>query len=201
MSALIPTLVARFAAIDAEVDALVASTGLACPPGCGACCLSPEVEAAPEELAYWADEWVRRGSAEATLARLSALESAGSSTCVLYEPSSSDGRSGRCGAYAWRPLICRLFGFAARTNRLEQKELVVCKTMAAASPARTQAAATAVQAGSPAPDFATHAHGLIADLGGLGGTRLPINQALKQALHKRLLKQQLSDAAAAGDPE
>lgn len=199
MTSLNVALGAHFQALDGEIAALQAATGLACPPGCGACCLSPEVEAAPEELTLWAEEWVLQGRAEATLARLETLEAEGIPTCALYEPSSADGRDGRCGAYAWRPLVCRLFGFAARTNRHEQKELVVCRTMAAASPAVTRSAALAVAAGLPAPDFASHAHGLSAALGGRGDRRLPINQALKAALQKRLLEQRL--AALEASPE
>lgn len=188
------TLGARFEAIDREVDALVAATGLACPPGCGACCLSPEVEAAPEELALLAQEWVRRGEALALLERLATLETEGRRQCALYRPSSEDGRQGRCGAYAWRPLVCRLFGFAARHDRRGRTELVVCAVMSSAAPETTAAAARQVAAGTPAPLFGDHAHGLIADFGGRGTERLPINQALRQALERALLSARLSAA-------
>ena len=182
----------RFEAIDEQVDALVAATGLACPSGCGACCLSPEVEAAPEELELLAQEWVRRGEARALLDRLAALEAEGRRQCALYRPSSEDGRQGRCGAYAWRPLVCRLFGFAARHDRRGQPELVLCAVMSAAAPEATAQAARQVAAGAPAPLFGDHAHGLIADLGGRGSERLPINQALRQALERALLHARLA---------
>jgi len=36
---------------------------------------------------------------------------------------------GRCRYYSFRPLVCRLFGYAARRNKAGHPELRLCKTM------------------------------------------------------------------------
>jgi len=181
----------RLAAIDGEVEHFVAASGLACPPGCGACCLSPEVEATVVELAPMAAALIDAGRAEATLAALAAAPRP--APCVLYQPDPADPRRGRCSAYATRPLICRLFGFGARHGRDGRPELVTCKTMRAADPERMAAVSADELLVRRAPIMADHAHGLAADFPGEGTELLPINAALEQALHRELLHRRMAD--------
>jgi Fe-S-cluster containining protein len=47
--------------------------------------------------------------------------------CVFYKPVM--GGSGHCSQYRYRGLICRLFGFSARTNKYSQREFITCQTI------------------------------------------------------------------------
>lgn len=173
---------------DVATRAFAARTGLACPPGCGACCLSPHVEASVAELRPLAAALVAQGRAEEVLARVAALEAAGEARCALYEPAPDDPRRGRCGAYELRPLVCRLYGFSARRDRAGAPELVACRTMRAAAPDAVARAAAAV---AEAPLMGDHAHALAADAPGEDGRRLPIDRALRRALEAALLRARL----------
>lgn len=189
----------RLSAVDREVAAFVTATGLACPPGCGACCLSPEVESSPVELAPMAAALVDAGRADETLAALAAAPVPG--PCVLYRPDASDPRRGRCSAYATRPLLCRLFGFGARRTRAGRTELVACRTMRAADPERVAAAAGNELLLAHAPLMADHVHAVAAEAPGDGARLVPINLALREALERELFLRGLvaQDAGTAPD--
>jgi len=181
-------LVARFARADALTGGLRERAGLACPPGCGACCLSPEVETTALELRPLARELARAGRAGALLAELARRASAGDARCVLYAPEPGDARRGRCTAYGLRPLVCRLFGFAARRDRAGRLELVACRTMRAWDPAAVSRAERDVAAGGTAAVLPDEAHALAAEFPDAGARRLPINAALARALERELLR-------------
>lgn len=175
-------------AADRATARFAAASGLTCPPGCGACCASPDVTASAAELAPLAETFVQDGRALPTLEALAAGDRAG--PCVLYRPDPEDPRRGRCSAYADRPLLCRLFGFGARRSRTGALEPVACRTLLAAHP-------TAQADLTTAPVLADHAHALAADLPD-DARLLPINQALHDALHRALLHHHLTLAA---DPD
>ncbi len=181
----------RLEAVDGEVERFVAASGLTCPPGCGACCLSPDVEATVVELAPMAAALVAAGRAEATLAALAAAPRP--APCVLYTPDPANPRQGRCSAYATRPLICRLFGFGARHGRSGRPELAACKTMRAADPARMESVTSDELLVRRAPVMADHAHGLASDFPGEGSVLLPINVALELALQRELLHRRMTE--------
>lgn len=105
-----------------ELDRLVAEAtprlGLACAPGCGACCRRPsrEIEASAAELAPLARHLWTTDQAEAILA--AAREAGAEGWCALYQPGAdSPYPQGRCGHYAHRPLTCRLFGASALVDK------------------------------------------------------------------------------------
>ncbi len=178
--------VARFGVIDAEIDAFQAATGLACPPGCGACCNSPEVEATAVELEPTAEALIDAGRAEAVLQDLAAAPRPG--RCVLFAADPADSRRGRCSAYTTRPLICRLFAFGSRHDRAGRLELVSCRVMREADPARMAAAEGDRAALKLAPVMAEHAHAVGAEAPGHEALAQPINASLEFALRKALLR-------------
>jgi uncharacterized protein len=197
---------ARLVLADTQTEALSARTGLACPPGCGACCLSPEIETSVADLLPLAAELVRAGRAAGVLAEIERRSAGGERRCVLYEPDASDERRGRCAAYAHRPLVCRLFGFAARRDREGSPALVGCRTMRAAEPEAVARAEAHVREGGAVAFFADHAHALAAELPAEGAVQRPINEALGDALQRALLAERFGrlerepapDAALAG---
>lgn len=172
---------------DAQTAALRARTALACPPRCGACCLSPEVETSVAELLPMALELVRSGRAAALLETLAPDAPSPPERCALYAPDPDEPRRGRCQAYAERPLVCRLFGFTARRDRLGRPRLAACATMRAALPGDVAAAERALEAGLPAGVGGDLSQLLALELPGEGSEQLPINVALRRALERVLL--------------
>jgi Fe-S-cluster containining protein len=180
----------RHAEQDAGIERLVRATGLACPEGCGACCLSPEVETSVADVLPLAFALFARGAAEEALARARAARDAG--PCVLYAASPGDPRRGRCTVYAERPSICRLFGFASRRARGGGQEHAACRELRAAHPEASARAAAAVSGGLEAPRIDAEP-GAIALLAG-DARPLPINHALRLALERVGLQRSLAGA-------
>ncbi len=112
-----------YQAMSAEFSAYQSSTGLACLPGCGRCCLNPEIEASVFELIPMAlaiydegklDEWVEK------------LETTERNTCEAFIPGEQVG-AGQCGRYNERPSVCRMFGVAGYHNKQNQVTLSICR--------------------------------------------------------------------------
>jgi Fe-S-cluster containining protein len=55
---------------------------------------------------------------------LEQLEKKNDSLCLILNPTQAG--AGLCSQYKHRGLICRLFGYSARTNKYGRKELVTC---------------------------------------------------------------------------
>ena len=174
---------ALYRRLDRRIAAFRRAAGLACPPGCGECCLSPEVEATVLEMLPLALRLRRDGRLARTLAGLGSREPP--RRCVFYSPDPLGAFGGHCTVYPWRPLLCRLFGFASVADPESRPELAVCGRMRAADPGSARAAAEAVAAGRlKAPvmrDWSLAAYRLDP---ALGSGPQPINTALKQALER-----------------
>jgi len=112
-----------YSEIDRQIETFQQASGLQCPSGCGKCCENPEVETTPLEVLPLALELLRRDEAEHWLDKAS--ENA--RVCIFYQPDPLIAGNGRCGVYAWRPSLCRLFGFASIKNKYDRPELAACK--------------------------------------------------------------------------
>ena len=175
-----------YRAADDAIAAFQAATGLACPPGCGACCeeQTPFVRIADmEEIAA---AHVARGIGEQTLDR--ALAAGDERPCVIYEP----GRlPGGCTEYELRPTLCRLFGFGAVRDKHGKAALAACRVHKRETPEAAARAIAFVDGGGAAPmiaDWQAAADAASDD----GDMRLmPINVALARALERALLRDQL----------
>lgn len=173
---------AAYAGLDAEIAAFQAETGLECPSGCGQCCENPTVDATPLELLPLVLELFRRGETTLWLERARALGSPG--VCAFYQPDPVVPGNGRCRAYAWRPSLCRLFGFAAVRTKTGRPELAACARHKTACPSAVDRARAAIAAGVPVPTFADFATQVAALDPSWGGDRLPINEALQVAIER-----------------
>jgi len=181
MEATVDRLKDLYARIDAQTEAFARASGLCCPAGCGACCLSPEVEATELEMEWMAEHLLEQGLAEAVLERIAA--SGTPSPCVLYVPEAGNPRQGRCGHYGQRPVLCRLFAFAAVQDKTGRARLAACRVHREEQPEAAEAAVRAVEEGTlPVPLFAAAARGLLDIDPERGALRLPINAALRGAL-------------------
>lgn len=104
---------------------------------------------------------------------------------MFYQPDPLKNGQGRCGVYLWRPLLCRLFGFAAQKDKYGQPQLVTCSTMKSlCSYEYEQALENMHQGKLAAPLMQDYAMRLFNIDPHWGKEQLPINQAIKIALEK-----------------
>jgi uncharacterized protein len=182
--------------IDAETAAFGAAVGLSCPPSCGQCCDNPQVEATPIEMLPAALALARQGSITHWLAAIEAQ--IGPAYCIFYQPDPADAGRGHCLQYPWRPLICRLFGYAATLDKTGQPALASCRRHQRDRADTLALAQTSISAGLPVPQFASWQARLASLVPVWGQQYLPINQALRIALEQvglQLSYQRLAEPA------
>src|SRR6478609_355742 len=111
-----------FNKLDQEIASFQSWSGLHCKFGCGKCCFKPDIEATILEFLPFAYYLHKEGKAFDWLEK---LKSTDSDICLILNPTQSG--AGLCSEYTHRGLICRLFGYSARTNKYGKKELVTCQ--------------------------------------------------------------------------
>lgn len=116
---------------------------------------------------------------------LTALPPSPKALCPRFE-SHGNGR-GRCLSYEHRPTVCRLFGFAGIRNKHGLVQLTQCRV-------QKQLGQHPNPNATP-PLFETAARCLTGIHAGYGTERLPIYEALRQALEKVALAAAYSSAA------
>lgn len=184
-----------FAAIDLGTARLAAESGLACPPRCGRCCITPEVSASVAEMIPMAEEILRRGESARWRARLA--QRAQDGRCVAFRPDPEDASRGRCELYEWRPSVCRAFGFAARRDKHGRAELIDCPVHAQHSPAALDRARALVAGGLEVPVLADAARAIALQRPS-DARVLTIDRALASALEEVELRAQLGAEEARG---
>jgi uncharacterized protein len=180
--ALIASISEVFNQIDREIDYLQNATALSCPPGCGTCCTTQQIEATVLESLPLAEAIFDNGEAEMVLDAVELRLSENDFSCVLYRPDPDHPENGRCAHYSPRPLVCRLFGFAARRNRLGDLELCTCKHISGSIPDIVLKAQDSVSKGCPIPVYQDSFMRIASLNPAIGFKRLPINTAIKQAV-------------------
>lgn len=126
---------AVFQKLDEEISALQSATGMHCKFGCGKCCFKPDIEATPLEFLPFALHLYKEGRAEEWYEKLVSSEE---QLCAILNPTQAG--AGLCTEYKHRGLICRLFGYSARTNKYNEKELVTCNIIKTEQPDAYKAA-------------------------------------------------------------
>ena len=178
--------------IDRQTEKFAARTGLKCKSGCGACCTAPDVETTVAEVLPLAVHlWSLSHSEDPSRPQaavenvLEAIRSkSDKSICVFYKPDPFVQTQGRCSIYAFRPGLCRLFGFAARQDKHGQRKLVTCKVIKDSQPQACKGAQEDLDQGIEAPLLAAHAFS-VANIDPVEGQKLlPINQAIRSGLEK-----------------
>lgn len=163
--------------LDDEILRLQQWSTLHCKAGCGKCCFKADIEATILEFLPFAFHLHEEGKAEAWYER---LKQSDSSLCLILNPSQSG--AGLCSAYKHRGLICRLFGYSARTNKYDKRELVTCQIIKTEQSAAYLAAENKIEEGADVPvmsDYYMQLHAIDFEL-----TRdfYPINQAIQKAI-------------------
>ena len=171
-----------FSQLEEESTLFEQSSGISCVSGCGRCCTYPDIEASPLEFLPWAFHLFLNGEAEKTLLLLNETHS---STCLIYKPLSIIDQ-GRCSSYQYRGLICRLFGFAANTDKYGNLRLATCKIIKEGQADTYNSTAEAITKGLHVPVFTEYYMQLSQIDFHLGNMILPVNKALKMALEEVL---------------
>jgi Fe-S-cluster containining protein len=168
--------------LDEMIARFQAASGIYCPDGCGICCMEWWVEASILEVLPLALEIYSRRQEEEVLTSIQEKEEHQDSRCaVLLSEPPQEGK-GPCGYYEFRPLLCRLFGFASRKNKFNKPEFSPCRIIKNIDPDRVKRAEISVSEGMKVPVY-QEAFMRIASINPSMGFRiLPINQALKGAL-------------------
>jgi Fe-S-cluster containining protein len=170
--------------IDQHTARLGLAFGLRCPSLCGACCDSPRVEATVLETLPLAEEIYRRKEEEALLVALEKKRNQDDFKCVLYLPNPGFPGTGRCSYYEFRPLVCRLFGFAFRRNRLGNLEFSACKVMKERPPEAVHRFENGISETLVTPVYQESFMRIASLDPGIGYRCLPINRALREALER-----------------
>jgi Fe-S-cluster containining protein len=166
-----------FTKLDAEIVAFQQNTNLHCKLGCGKCCFKPDIEATPLEFLPFAFDLYQKDLAFVWFEK---LKQADTSICLILNPTQSG--AGLCSEYAHRGLICRLFGYSARTNKYNQKEYVTCQIIKTEQKENYDRAAEKVSAGGEIPimnQFYMQLHAIDMDL---THNFYPINEAIRRAI-------------------
>ncbi len=166
-----------FETLDGEIAAFQSWSGLYCPTGCGKCCFKPDIEATVLEFLPFALFLYRENQAFEWLEK---IKNADSLLCVILNP--TQGGAGLCSQYTHRGLICRLFGYSARTNKYNKKELVTCQIIKSEQAVNVEYTNTQIAEGKELPvmnQFYMQLHAIDAEL---AREFFPINEAIKRAI-------------------
>lgn len=178
-----------YADVDRATRSFRKKAGLACPGRCGHCCANSNVETTVLEMLPLAEDLARRGEAEAWWQETENRDFPGQ--CVFYIPDEGDRDQGRCGVYALRPLICRMFGYTGNKDKYGRIRLVACSVMKRLFPQILEDALQRVDAGKDRPpvmaDFIMRATMLDQEL---TKESLSINTAFKKAVERMWLSKQ-----------
>jgi Fe-S-cluster containining protein len=164
------------AAADEAARGYGDQVGLRCPEGCGACCQTPEIAATVLEMLPMAVALL--GDGEAMLERIRERVE-----CPVFED--FGGGKGRCGQYAKRPLVCRLFGYAGVADKHGLVQLAMCRVH--------REAGVEVDSGVRPPAFSEFGRRLAALAPEYGTRLMPIGKALEVALEKVMLLARLEN--------
>jgi len=165
-----------FLALDKEIAAFKSRSGLGCKPGCGKCCLKPDIEATVLEFIPFAYHLYKQGKAIEWLENPSLDDT----VCAILDPRLPG--AGHCSSYPHRGMICRLFGFSAKLNKYGNKELVTCQVIKKEQPGEFLAAYAETLAGGEVPFMRDYYMQMYAIDWGLAQKFYPINTAIKKAI-------------------
>ena len=87
-----------------------------------------------------------------------------------------------CSQYQHRGLICRLFGYSARTNKYGARELVTCQIIKTEQTENYEAARVKIEKGDPVPVMSQYYMRLHAIDPDLAQEFFPINEAIRRAI-------------------
>jgi Fe-S-cluster containining protein len=168
---------AVFEKLDAEISKFQSVTSLHCKFGCGKCCFKPDIEATVLEFLPFAFHLYQSNLADEWLIKLQETDS---EICLILNPSQAG--SGLCSQYPHRGLICRLFGYSARTNKYGNRELITCQIIKTEQATAFLNAEKKIANGSDVPVMNEYYLQLASIDFDLSRDFYPINRAIRKAI-------------------
>ena len=163
--------------LDQAIAQFQSWSTLHCKFGCGKCCFKADIEATILEFLPFAYYLYHTGNA---LSWLEKIRNTDDPVCLILNPTQAG--VGLCSEYTHRGLICRLFGYSARTNKYGEQELVTCQIIKTEQEVAYAEAADKVKVGAEIPvmnQYYMQLHAIDADL---THEFYPINQAIRKAI-------------------
>lgn len=175
---------ALFDRLEIEITAFKSETHLYCNAGCGKCCSTPNIDASPLEFLPWAFHLFLNGKAEQTLIELKNNEV---KNCHLYRSISIlEYQKGSCSNYRYRGLVCRLFGYAANTDKFGKLRMATCKIIKEQQTENFTKAEELINKKTYVPIFSDYYMRLAQIDLRMGVILIPINEALQMAIEEVL---------------
>jgi uncharacterized protein len=164
--------------LDREIADFQQWSSLHCKAGCGKCCFKPDIEASALEFLPFAHHLFLTDKAFEWYEN---LKKTTSPICLILDPSTTG--VGLCSEYKYRGLICRLFGYSARTNKYGNRELVTCQIIKTEQNAAYDVAVEKIATKSAEvpvmSEYYMQLHAIDPDM---AREFFPINQAIKRAI-------------------
>jgi Fe-S-cluster containining protein len=175
-------LLAFYREVDTVTNEFKKQGKVDCLRSCRECCRTSaaNIEVSVFEFLPLSIHLWQTGKAEFWLARAAAA--APDSPCVLLNENALFQPEGGCRFYAWRPLLCRLFGFSAVEDKYGQPVISLCRRITQKNPGLRERLQAQVESGLPVPINSSYARRVSLLNPALGQTRYPINKALLLAL-------------------
>lgn len=167
---------------DRTIMSFQSATGMRCTPRCSLCCREWHVETTVLEMLPLAREIYLREEDDAVMSAILEKDQQHDPSCALIKNFLNEGDPGLCSYYEFRPLVCRLFGFAARRNKHDKIELMPCRVVRESTPSEVNRAEMALSQGLSLPVYQDAFMRVSYIKPNIGSRRLPINQALKEAI-------------------
>jgi Fe-S-cluster containining protein len=167
-----------FLLLDQEMSRFQGWSGLSCKTGCGKCCNKADIEATVLEFIPFAHYVYHLNQYSEWLLK---LQDHPDPFCLFFEPTKAG--AGFCNQYPYRGLICRLFGFSARTDKYAKREFITCQVIKTEQAAGYAETVKLIGNGGFVPvmnQYYMRLHAIDAEL-----TQVfyPINEAIRRAIH------------------
>lgn len=166
-----------FNKLDTAISKFQSWSTLHCEHGCGKCCFKPDIEATALEFLPFAFHLFKTNQAEEWLSKLTDSDA---DVCLILHPHQSG--AGLCSEYPYRGLICRLFGYSARTNKYGKRELVTCQIIKVGQTEKFAEAEKKIDNGLDVPVMSEYYMQLASIDFEMARTFYPINKAIRKAI-------------------
>ena len=178
----LPEILDLFDEIHKKTIVFKFACGIRCLSDCGHCCDSQKIEATVPEFFPLAVKIYEEKREDEIISRIEERMQTEDKRCILYQPDPEVPGNGKCSEYEHRALLCRLFGFSARKNKVGNKEFCACRAVKKKQPELIKNADKYVAEGGEIPIYQEISLRWMSLFPTMGLETMPINEALLKAL-------------------